>query len=48
LDFDDAPEDAAREGVRGMMEKERNAATVRMPVVTMAAFLALQLEAISL
>ncbi len=38
LDFDDAPEGAGTEGVRGMVEGEGHATTVRVGEVAMAAF----------
>ena len=48
LSFDDASERARTERVRGVMKRERNAAAVRMAVVTVAAFLPLQLKTIDL
>lgn len=46
LGFDDASERSKREGVRGMMEGESDAATVGVPVVTVATFLPVELKAV--
>jgi len=48
LQVDDAPERARPEGIRGMVEGERDSSSVRMEVMTVASFLAVEGEAIGL
>ena len=48
LKVDDAPERAWPEGIRGVMEGKRDPSSVRLDVMTVASFLALEREAIGL
>jgi len=48
LQVDDAPERAWPEGIRGVMEGKRDPSSVRMEVMTVASFLAVEREAIGL
>ena len=48
LQVDDAPERAWPEGIRGVMEGKRDPSSVRLDVMTVASFLAVQREAIGL